>query len=76
MDLNRQIILTHEQLKEVTYGIHSLNQAERELMRAKLEPYVGRKLYARDLKQILHSLRQTHELSMLDVEAITAAFFQ
>jgi hypothetical protein len=76
MDLNATIILTHEELKAKTFAIHSLNQEQREIMRVKLEPYVGRTLYARDLKHILHELRQSHELSTIDVDGIANAFFK
>jgi hypothetical protein len=72
---NRFVILTTEQLKKVTYAIHSLQQPQRELLRETLHPYVGHQLWEADLRKLLHEFKEHHQLSNIDIEGIKEAFF-
>jgi hypothetical protein len=72
---DRYVILTRDSLKKITYGIHSLDQAQRELVRAELQPYVGKQLWENDLRHLLHEFKEHHQLSSIDIEALKEAFF-
>jgi hypothetical protein len=73
--MNEHIQLTSLELKEIVYGIHSLNQQQRELVHEVLEPYVGKQLWKQDFKKMLWKLKDSHQLSEIDIEGVMSAFF-
>jgi|GEM_PF-5178416 len=72
---DKYVELTSESLKEITYGVRSLNQEQRELVRRALAPYVGKQLWENDLKRILREFKESRALSSIDMDALREAFF-
>jgi len=73
--MNEHVQLTSLELKEIVFGIHSLNQQQRELVHEVLEPYVGKQLWKQDFKKMLWKLKDAHQLSEIDIEGVMSAFF-
>ncbi len=71
----RFVELTSESLKKITFGIHSLQQSQREMLREKLHPYIGKKLWEADLRHLLHEFKEHHALSNIDLDEIKETFF-
>lgn len=67
------IILHRDQIKELTWEQKSLNESQRELLRAKLLPQAGEPLYRRDLVKMLRELRDSRQISRIDYEVLLEA---
>ena len=69
---------TREEIKEVTFGISSLDQKQRETVRDRLyhlhDLYSGR-ISRRTLHLELVKMRQAYQISELDQHNIEAAFY-
>ena len=72
------IRLTREEIKKLTYGLRSLDDGQRALVRETLEDlarggddHVG----PEELKRALRKLREDHRLSDIDCEAVQRAVF-
>ncbi len=71
--------LTTDQIKKLVYGIESLNQEQRGLITELLERLAGGHdghVYPLDLQKELWRLRDAHQLSDIDVKAVTRAVFE
>ncbi len=69
---------THEEIKELTFGIASLDQKQRELVRSKLNHLHGLnsgRISRRTLHLELNKMKQAYQISELDQQNIEAAFY-
>lgn len=69
---------TREQIDKITYGISTLDHAERELVRQALYErlHVGDgKIGPQELHMALQRLRKTFKISELDAKNVESAFF-
>jgi hypothetical protein len=76
--MSSPIRLTREEIKKLVYGLRSLDDGQKALVRATLEDlasggddHVG----PEELKKALRRLREDHRISEIDSEAIYRAVF-
>ncbi len=72
------IRLTREQIKKLVYGIGSLNQDQRELIKETLERLAHSSdghISTEELRKELSRLRADYKISEIDAKAITSAVF-
>lgn len=74
--MKEHIILHKEQIKELTWELKSLNEAQRELLREKLLSQAGKPLYRRDLVKMLRELRDSGKISRIDYECLSEALLK
>ena len=70
--------LTREQIKKLVYGIGSLNQDQRELIKETLERLAHSSdghISTEELRKELSHLRADYKISEIDAKAITSAVF-
>lgn len=72
------IRLTREEIKKLVYGVRSLDDGQRALVKAALEKLArssdGR-VSPEELRKELRSLREDHRLSEMDTDAVMSAVF-
>lgn len=72
------IRLTREEIKKLVYGVRSLDDGQRALVKAALEKLArssdGR-VSLEELRKELRSLREDHRLSEMDTDAVMSAVF-
>lgn len=70
--------LTREEIKKLVYGLKSLDEDQRELVRETLDRLAhssdGR-ISPEELRKELADLRRAYEISEIDADAITSAVF-
>ena len=76
--MSSPIRLTREEIKKLVYGIRSLDDGQRALVRETLEKLArssDSRVSPEELRKELRRLREDHRLSEMDTDAVTRAVF-
>jgi hypothetical protein len=76
--MSSPIRLDRDKIKKLVYGIHSLNEGQRALIKEALEKLAHSAdghISTEELSKELHHLRESHSISETDAASITRAVF-
>lgn len=76
--MSSPIRLNREEIKKLVYGIKSLDESQRSLIKETLEKLASSsddRISTEELRKELRRLREEHRISETDTEAVTRAVF-